>query len=198
MTYKQFPIDSVTGASITGKYFNRVAQTQSGRSYAHHTSGGYWEISIDLLRKSRVEHDKINAFLNARRGQYELFEIELPYYCNSKSSYNSLIQVKDPNQTGSSVTLQNITPNTTALKAGDFIKFENHSKVYMIEEDVVSDSLGNATMLIAPNLVISPSANESVVYNNVKFRVRNATDDITLNLDIHIRASWSLKLREAW
>lgn len=196
-----FPIDSVTGASITGKYFTRVSEGQTGWSNARNFGGGYWEISLDLQRKSRDEHDKIFAFLNKQQGRFHEFDLCLPEYSQTKGNYIDEILVNNPNNlnTGNTINIHGLIPSRqNILKAGDFIQFENHSKVYILTQDVHSDNSGNATLEISPNLVEIPIHNAQVIYSDINWKVRNTTDDISLNLDLQIKASWSLTFREVW
>ena len=43
---------------------------------------------------------------------------------------------------------------TAVLKAGDLIKFNGHSKVYMVQSDIDSDGSGAATVSIEPSLLL--------------------------------------------
>ena len=193
-----FPIESPAGASITGQYFTRISQAQSGLTNSRSFGGGLWNISIDLALKTRDEHDVIFAFLNARLGRHERFRVKLPIYCNSKSGYAGDIFVKTSEQTGSSVSAYNMPANTLILKAGDFIKFENYDKVYQVSADITTDGAGEASIPIVPNLVSSPPTDEKIISNDVEFVMRNTTDEITLGLDQCVMASWNITLQEAW
>jgi hypothetical protein len=75
----------------------------------------------------------------------------------------------------SSVTVTSDQTSSTILKAGDVIKFENHTKVYMLTADATSDGSGVATLNITPNLITaleddSAGGNTSVTVNAVPFR----------------------------
>ena len=56
------------------------------------------------------------------------------------------------------------------LKAGDFVRFENFTKVYMVTEceDFAS---GSATMKIEPGLLNATTAGDLIDYKDVKFTV---------------------------
>ena len=58
------------------------------------------------------------------------------------------------------------------IKAGDFVKFGSHDKVYM----VTSDQSGAGTLNIQPPLVTAVANDEAVTYNNVPFTVRLEND----------------------
>ena len=62
------------------------------------------------------------------------------------------------------------------FKAGDFIKFASHDKVYMVVSDVTSSS-NAATVTIEPPLITALTDNSAVTYDNVSFTV-HLTNDI--------------------
>ena len=62
---------------------------------------------------------------------------------------------------------------TGTLKAGDFIKFANHSKVYMVVADQSDISTG--TLTIEPPLTTAVSSS-TIVYDNVPFTVYLTND----------------------
>jgi hypothetical protein len=64
---------------------------------------------------------------------------------------------------------------TGTLKAGDFIKFNGHSKVYMVVADATA-SAGSATLTIEPPLRENLSDNEVITYDGVEFTVRLTND----------------------
>lgn len=198
MSNDLFPLKYITGVNITGKYKTIVQRAQNGARLADAYGGGYWVVDIDLAKKNRIEHDEINGFLNRMRGRKETFLLQIPYYCNNKALYFGNILVNGGSQTGAFVSVNGMSANTTILKQGDFIKFNNHDKVYIVTEDLVSNAGGEGELYLAPNLISSPSDNSSVIINNVQFRVANASDDIVLNLDANKRAAWSISLEEAF
>jgi hypothetical protein len=61
------------------------------------------------------------------------------------------------------------------FKAGDFLKFASHSKVYMVVEDVTSSS-NAATVTIEPPLLIALVNDSVVTYDNIPFTVSLTTD----------------------
>jgi len=69
-----------------------------------------------------------------------------------------------------------ITGITGTLKAGDFIKFGGHSKVYLVVEDATGDSSTDATITIEPPLRSALSNAEGVTYDDVQFTVRLTND----------------------
>jgi hypothetical protein len=61
------------------------------------------------------------------------------------------------------------------FKAGDFIKFASHDKVYMVVSDVTSSS-NAATVTIEPPLTTALANDSAVTYDSVPFTVALKTD----------------------
>ena len=75
-----------------------------------------------------------------------------------------------------------LSPNdSNALRAGDFIKFVNHDKVYKVALSVGSNSNGNAIMNIYPRLFSDVSKATGVV--EATFTLRMTKDNLSLGLD---------------
>jgi hypothetical protein len=79
------------------------------------------------------------------------------------------------------------------FKAGDYIKFGGHNKVYMVVSDVTSSS-NAATVTIEPPLTTALSDNDTVVYNSVPFTValKNDIQQIQLPNDAKFRYEMDL------
>ena len=63
------------------------------------------------------------------------------------------------------------------LRAGDFIKFSDHTKVYMVTEDVTSDGSGEATLNFHPAAVQAIATNSTISIASVPFNV-SFQDDV--------------------
>ena len=61
------------------------------------------------------------------------------------------------------------------FKAGDFLKFASHDKIYMVVSDVTSSS-NTATVTIEPPLITALADNSAVTYDNVPFTVHLTSD----------------------
>ena len=95
------------------------------------------------------------------------------------------------------IALDGFTASTTgALKAGDLIKFANHSKVYMVQSDIDSNSSGELTVLISPNLVAALADNEAVTVNKPSFTVYLENNEIMYSTDASGLYTISFDVRE--
>jgi hypothetical protein len=67
------------------------------------------------------------------------------------------------------------------LKAGDFIKFSGHDKVYRL----TADRAGNGNLSIVPPLIVAVTT-DTVTYNNVPFTVRlnNDVQEYAIGVDM--------------
>ena len=65
--------------------------------------------------------------------------------------------------------------NPNAFKAGDFIKFASHTKVYMIVANVQATS-NASTLTIEPPLLTALTDDSVVTYDNVPFTVHLTND----------------------
>jgi hypothetical protein len=143
-----------------------------------------WYIEGNLPPMYRSEAAPIFAFLMAQRGQYETFSLVLPGMGSSRGVATGTPLVKGASQTGRSVLTDGWTATqTNIVRAGDFIKFAGHNKVYMITADTNSNGSGEATITIEPALVVSPADNAAVTVNNVPFTVANVDDGLDISLD---------------
>jgi len=77
----------------------------------------------------------------------------------------------DQAATTSTIAMDGFAFSVNVLKAGDLIRFTNHTKVYMVTDDVTSSGTGTANVNITPALVSGVSNNEAVTINNVPFRM---------------------------
>jgi hypothetical protein len=83
------------------------------------------------------------------------------------------------------------------LKAGDFVKFSGHNKVYMVAEDCDSDGGGFGTLTIEPALYGTLLSGETLVIEDVPFRVRFADDTVNTDVDRNLFVGFNTKLIEA-
>ena len=78
------------------------------------------------------------------------------------------------------------------LKAGDFVKFAAHSKVYMVTED----RAGAGNMSIEPALVANVANNEVVIFDDIQFTMRLRNDIQTYDLNANEQYSYEVDMIE--
>jgi hypothetical protein len=84
----------------------------------------------------------------------------------------------------------------TVMKAGDFVKFSSHNKVYSLAQDAVTNSAGQTALNIIPGLY-GPVADDSVVtHTNVSFTVALAGDAREVGFSAPVIGRFACKLVE--
>ena len=147
------------------------SRTVSGRRQARQIAGQYWRMVATFPPMSREDFSPILAFIISQRGAFDTFILQPTVHKDTQGNPGGSPKVKLGSQTGRTVNTDGWTANQIVMKAGDFVKFSGHAKVYMLTGDVTSDGNGDASMSIEPALIASPAVNEDVGYNNVPFTV---------------------------
>ena len=150
-----------------------TSTTDSGKMFSVQVDGQRFKFSASYPPMNRSEFAPVYAFIMKQRSQKETFQIALPDLKNAKGDVSGVVETNGTASAGdTSVTVDGMTGT---LKAGDFIKFNGHSKVYMVVADATASS-GSATLTIEPPLRENLSDNEVVTYDGVEFTVRLTND----------------------
>ena len=160
-------------------------QSISGRRSVRQIGSQYFTFSVSMPPLDEDDAMDVFAFLQKQKGSFETFTIQLPTQNRGADKTNTSVKVVGAhNTTDSTISLDGFTASTTGvLKAGDLIKFNGHSKVYMIQADVNSDGSGAATISIEPNLVEALADNEVVTMNQPSFTVYLPSEEILYATD---------------
>ena len=177
---------------------NLVNQTLSGKKQVRQIGAQYFSFTVAMPPLKQEKAQEIFAFLQKQKGSFENFTIQAPLDNLGASKSETDILVAGAHTAGdASIALDGFTASQTgALKAGDIIKFANHSKVYMVQSDIDSDSGGALTALISPNLVASLADNEAVTVNKPSFTVYLENNEIMYSTDTSGFYSISFDVRE--
>ena len=170
-----------------------TSTTDSGKMFAVQVDGQRFKFSASYPPMSRSDFAPVYAFIMKQRSQKETFQIALPDLKNAKGDVSGTITVSGSHSAGD--TTINITGISNTIKAGDFVKFGGHSKVYMVQEDA-NASGGLAAVKISPNLVSSLADNEAVTVNKPSFTVYLENNDIMYSTDASGFYSISFDVRE--
>ena len=153
--------------------------TDSGKKLSRQIDGQRFGFTAKIITAKRSDaYGELMAFIIKQRSGKENFTIIPPELKNARGNETGTIQVDGSHSVGAtSISIdghQNNNPN--AFKAGDYIKFANHSKIYMIVADV-NPSSNASTLTIEPPLINTLADDEVVTYDNVPFTV-HLTNDI--------------------
>ena len=151
--------------------------TDSGKTFRRQIDGQRWTFTLSYPLKTRTEFAPIQAFIIKQRSGKENFTITFPSYFNAQGSETGTVRVVNAHTAGdTTITVAGHAADTAgSFKAGDLIKFANHSKVYMIVEDVTPSS-NASTLTIEPPLTSALSDNEQVNYDSLTFTVHLNSD----------------------
>lgn len=165
-----FPTDpEFLAVDMRLNYNNVRSQTRSGRTQVRNVGTGYWTFTARYPRLTREKFAPVMAFLAGTKGGADSFSITPPVISDSRGDATGSLLANGAHSAGDrTIAMDGITGT---IKAGDFIKFAQHDKVYMVVNDFSS-----GTMTIEPGLVESVADNEAVTYNSVPFKMRMARD----------------------
>lgn len=134
-------------------------------------SGQYWEADISLPPMKREVAEYWISFLLKLNGSYGTFLLGDPIGVSARGVATGSPLVNGANQTGNELVTDGWTHSTGGiLKAGDYIQLGSASsaRLYKVLDDVNSDSSGNATLTLFPDLRTSPADNAAIVVSNAK------------------------------
>jgi len=168
-----FPISSAKFGTlgIKSNQTTILSKSVSGKKLARQLDNQRWSFTVQIITAKRSDvYGDLMAFILKQRSGKENFTIVPPEIEDARGTASGT-----PNGTASagatSITLGG--SGTGTLKAGDFIKFANHSKVYMVVADQNDISTGSLT--IEPPLTTAVSSSD-IQYDNVPFTVHLTND----------------------
>ena len=188
-----FPISSIgtVTAKISSKVFNLASESVSGRTQVRSIGGHRWEFTLVFPPMTRAEFGPVTAFISQQAGMAESFQVTLPQMSDLSGSGSGTVTANGNFSIGDvAVTIAGLSGT---LKAGDFVKFSTHSKVYQI----TADRAGAGSMSIYPPLVAAVTTGGSVTYTQVPFTVRLANDVQEFNVRKDMLIGYEVDLIEA-
>ena len=179
---------TASSIKITGISPTLTSVTHSLKRQARSRGGQRWLIEANYPAMTRSEFAPLWAFVNAQQGQYNTFTYKPPIYKDSSGSATGTLRVNGGDSAGDS----NIACDglTGTLKAGDFVKFAGHDKVYTLTADATT------SLAIEPPLVSAVADNEIVTYNDVPFTMAFQSDAQELSMGVDELVGFSIKLVE--
>ena len=173
-----FPISSAKFESLGIRSIQNtiLSKTVSGKKLARQIDNQRFAFSVRIITGKRSDvYGELMAFIVKQRSGKENFTIIPPEVEDARGNVSGTVLVNGVHAVGD--TTITVDAMTGTLKAGDFIKFAGHSKVYMVVADVTADGSNEATVIIEPPLITALANNEVVTYDNVAFTV-HLTNDI--------------------
>ena len=175
-----FPISSAGFSTLGIKSIQNtiISKSQSGKKLARQIDGQRFAFTAQIITGKRSDiYGELMAFIIKQRSQKENFTIIPPEIEDARGVETGTLAVNGNHTVGdTTIAIDGFAADTAnRLRSGDFIKFNGHTKVYMVVADVTSSS-GAATVTIEPPLTTALSDDEAVAYDNIPFTVHLTND----------------------
>ena len=175
-----FPISSSKFSTMGIKSMQTtiISKSDSGKRLARQIDGQRWGFTASIITSTRSSvYGELMAFIVKQRSGKETFTIIPPEIEDARGNETGTILVNGVHAVGdTTIALDGFAGDGAGrFLAGDFIKFNSHSKIYMIVSDVTSSS-NAATVTIEPPLITALANNGAVTYDNVPFTVYLTSD----------------------
>lgn len=155
-----------------------------------------WGFALRYNALTRAQISELIAFALAQRGQYSSFTFVPAVLGTPQTTVSGTPLCAGATASGRSVTTDGWANSVTAMKAGEFVKFAGHNKVYMLTADVTSNGSGQATLSIEPALYAGVADNEALTVTAVPFTCAFAGDSHDVGLSPGPVLDWSCDLVE--
>ncbi len=175
-------LPTVTGiSSITLRAVNQTAMTSSPFTYKqqiHNHSGQRWEAEAQLPVMKYEKAEEWTAWLlslNGRAGTFLMGDPNRATPRGSASTAPGSPVINGASQTGSSIAIDGLPASATGyLKAGDYVQFGSASTatLHKVLTQIDTNSSGQATLDIWPNVVSASADGSTVVVTNARGRWR--------------------------
>ena len=153
------------------------------------------------------------GFFNAMQGQTKAFKLNVPKelindstHIADTATHNVLIENGSPhNSTGAVgqrvIRVDNFGNNlTTAIKAGNFIQFSNHDKIYVVAADGGSDGDGDCLIRFEPGLLTAIAASHDLNNFDEDIPLHAIFASSTIEFDVNSALLYGFKINfvEQW
>ena len=166
MSYPTSP--AFNSINFQSQFYNVRSESISGRTQVRHLGGHRWTFTASYPNMRRANFQPVFAYLAAQNSA--TFTIVLPRICMKSGNASGSAKTNGACSIGTSTIP--VDDFTGTLKAGDLIKFSNHTKVYMITADLT----GPGNLSISPSLRVAVPDNRLITYDSVPITARLAND----------------------
>ena len=176
-----FPISTAKFETLGIKSIQNtlISKSVSGKKLARQIDNQRFSFSVRIITGKRSDvYGDLMAFIVKQRSGKENFTIIPPEIEDARGNETGTVLVNGVHAVGDTTIACDAFAGDGAgrFKAGDFLKFASHDKVYMVVSDVTSSS-NAATVTIEPPLLVALADDSVVTYDNVPFTV-HLTNDI--------------------
>ena len=175
-----FPISSAKFETMGIKSIQNtlISKSVSGKKLARQVDNQRFGFTVSIITAKRSDvYGELMAFIIKQRSSKENFTIIPPEVEDARGSETGTVLVNGVHAIGDTTIAMDGFAGDGAgrFKAGDFVKFASHDKVYMVVADATSSS-NASTVTIEPPLITALSDNSVVTYDNVPFTVHLTND----------------------
>ena len=175
-----FPISNAKFGTLGIKSIQNtlISKSDSGKRLVRQIDGQRFAFSVQIVTATRSDvYGELMAFIMKQRSRKETFTIIPPEIKNARGNETGTVLVNGSHAVGDTTIAMDghHNDNPHAFKAGDFIKFASHTKVYMVVADVQASS-NASTVTIEPPLIATVADDSVVTYDNVPFTVYLTND----------------------
>jgi hypothetical protein len=179
-----------------------TSETNSGKirrvGYGH----SYYTMEAKYPSLTASQLGEVTGFVATAMGSLFSFEIVIPELSYTKASNTSANNAATSANIAVGQRWANLASvgvnNTIILKAGDFLKFKNHSKVYMVTQDVTTSGSGTANVQFSGSAVSSIPSGTQIITNSVPFTMILDSPEQQFESSYGGISSLSLSMREVW
>lgn len=156
-----------------------VTYSENAKSQSRIVGGHLWRLKAIFPLMTRAQMAPLFAYAASMRGRLTTFDFVSVSHSTPLGVATGAPKVYGVHLEGvTAITTYDWTPSTTGImKAGDLIKFSNHSKVYMVTEDADSGGApAYSTLNITPPLVNALATDVTLTVSSVPFTVQFEDD----------------------
>lgn len=200
-----YPLTFPTVSGVTTQRFSLVRTVAvstspfTGQDQVVQHEGEYWTTQIQFPPMLKAKAAVVIAFLLQLRGRRGTFKIGDQDRKTIQGVATGTIRVNGASQTGNQVALDGFANSTSnVFKAGDYITIGSY--LYMVTEDVTSNSSGEADVKIEPALrqgIETIADNATVTYTNTTTVMRLDSNETGWDTDQVSKYGISLSATEA-
>lgn len=195
-TYPVFPTFQTVAFKINTPTLS--TETLSGKRRRVGMGHSFYTFGAKYNNITNYNFGPIAGFLAAQYGSLENFQIVLPDISFTKSATqttNTITTTANASKGDNTVTPTGTSSGETLLLAGDFFKFNNHSKVYMCTSDFEH---GDTTLYFSGSLVEDVPSGTQLTITNVPFTVILDSDVQEYQVGLGGVSTMSVDFREVW
>ena len=179
----------------------QITATMSGKARRVGMGVSFYSWEVQYPELTRLEAGTVKGYLAQTLGPQFSFEIVLPRlsYSALTSQTASVPRTSATVAVGStSCTLTNCGANGAVLAAGDYFKFNNHTKVYQCVAPCTANGSGNATLFFSGPLVTAVPSSTNLTITAVPFTAIMAEAEQEFTVGFGGITSLSVAMRETW